>query len=296
MIIVTLNLHTYNYKINNNISLEICDSYLQNWMKYEELARNAVAVEFNIKENVAWKNIKKDGRKMWSVIDWKGKPEVKNEKPIHESQIQKYFRNIFQSKKTKNHPTVANIMNDLHNYFVYIPMLDDLPDKEEIKSAINFIHRGIGIDGCIEGNTEYHIGLFTRTRTKSIMSSYPEDWNKQILHAITYHNPDLRGIAVALLLSRVYDNIIERRFNSWYTPNYHQAGFRKGQGCLLQIFLLTLLIKFSKSNNKDLFVAFMDYEKAFDYANRMNIICDLISKGCGCQMTKAIANIYIYLD
>ena len=26
-------------------------------------------------------------------------------------------------------------------------MLDDLPDKEEIKSVINFIHRGIGIDG-----------------------------------------------------------------------------------------------------------------------------------------------------
>ena len=99
-------------------------------MKYEELARNAVAVEFSIKENVAWKNIKKDGRKMWSIIDWKGKPEVKNENPIHESQIQKYFRNIFQSKNPKNHPTVVHIMNDLHNYFVYIPILDDLPDKE----------------------------------------------------------------------------------------------------------------------------------------------------------------------
>ena len=42
-----------------------------------------------------------------------------------------------------------------------------------------------------------------------------------------------------------------------------------------------------------LVVAFMDYEEAFDYANRMNIISDLISKGCGSQMTKAIANMYI---
>ena len=56
--IAEINLHAYNYKINNDIPREICDSYLQNWMKYEELARNAVAVEFNIKENVAWKNIK----------------------------------------------------------------------------------------------------------------------------------------------------------------------------------------------------------------------------------------------
>ena len=181
-------------------------------------------------------------------------------------------------------------------------MLDDLPDKEEIKSDINFIHRGIGIDDLppvvLKVLSNIILDCLLVLIQKVFMSSYPEDWNKQILHAITknghtYHNPDLREIAVAPLHCRVYDNIIERRFNSWYTPNYHQAGFRKGQGCLLQIFLLTLLIKFSKSNNKDQFIAFMDYEKAFDYANRTNNISDLISKGCGSQMTKAITNMYI---
>ena len=37
----------------------------------------------------------------------------------------------------------------------------------------------------------------------------------------------------------------------------------------------------------------MDYSKAFDYANRMKIVNDLILKGCGSQLTKAIANMYI---
>ena len=37
----------------------------------------------------------------------------------------------------------------------------------------------------------------------------------------------------------------------------------------------------------------MDYEKAFDYANRMQIIKDLMTKGCGSQLTRAIANMYI---
>ena len=37
-------------------------------MKYEELARNAEGVEFNTKENTTWKNIKKDGNKMWDVF------------------------------------------------------------------------------------------------------------------------------------------------------------------------------------------------------------------------------------
>ena len=136
---------------------------------------------------------------------------------------------------------------------------------------------------------------------KVFIKSYPAEWNKQILHAVTkkdhtYNKPDLRGIAIAPLLCRVYDNIIENRLSNWYKPNYQQAGFRKGQGCLLQIFVLTLLIHYSKNNKKNLFVAFMDYEKAFDYANRMNIISDLMVKGCGSQLTKAIANMYMVTE
>ena len=74
-----------------------------------------------------------------------------------------------------------------------------------------------------------------------------------------YYYYDLHGIAIAPLLCRIYDNIIENRFCIWYTPNYQQAGFWKGQGCLLQLFMLIFLFKFSKINNKNLFVAFMDY-------------------------------------
>ena len=37
----------------------------------------------------------------------------------------------------------------------------------------------------------------------------------------------------------------------------------------------------------------MDYEKAFDYANRGLIITDLIKNGCGKNITTAIAKMYI---
>ena len=36
----------------------------------------------------------------------------------------------------------------------------------------------------------------------------------------------------------------------------------------------------------------MDYEKAFDYANRTKIVSKLIEKGCGAQFTKAVAKMY----
>ena len=39
-------------------------------------------------------------------------------------------------------------------------------------------------------------------------------------------------------------------------------------------------------------VGFMDYEKAFDFANRANIVSDLMKKGCGHNMVRAIAKMF----
>ena len=69
--IAKINLHTYNIYTNNNLPPEFCNTYLEEWMKYENLARKAEESEMNMKANSSWKNIKKDGRKMWGVIDWK---------------------------------------------------------------------------------------------------------------------------------------------------------------------------------------------------------------------------------
>ena len=87
-------------------------------------------------------------------------------------------------------------------------------------------------------------------------------------------------------------SILNQRFTSWYIPNPEQAGFRPGQGCLLQIFLLMILIDYSKEQRKNLYVGFMDCEKAFDYVNREGIITDLMKKGCGKQFTNAIAKTF----
>ena len=53
-----------------------------------------------------------------------------------------------------------------------------------------------------------------------------------------------------------------------------------------------LLIHFSKKIKKDLIVGYLDYEKAFDYANRANIVLKLMSKGCGQTFTSAVAKMF----
>ena len=60
----------------------------------------------------------------------------------------------------------------------------------------------------------------------------------------------------------------------------------------MQLFSVILLIHYSKTKKKNFIVGFLDYEKAFDYANRAQIILKLINKGCGHIFTKAIAKMY----
>ena len=75
-------------------------------------------------------------------------------------------------------------------------------------------------------------------------------------------------------------------------PNMEQAGFRSGQGCLFQIYVLFLLIDYAKQHERNLMIGFMDYEKAFDYANRASIISELMANGCGKRFTCAIAKMW----
>ena len=108
----------------------------------------------------------------------------------------------------------------------------------------------------------------------------------------TILDPKLRGIAIGPILSRVFDIIINERFSSWYEPNYHQAGFRKGQGCLFQIFCLMLLCEISRILEKGLYIGLFDYTKAFDYLCRPILLQDMMKDRIGCRFVTNLQNVY----
>ena len=51
-------------------------------------------------------------------------------------------------------------------------------------------------------------------------------------------------------------------------------------------------MEYLKTISKSLYIGFLDYEKAFDFINRANIIKHLTEKGAGSRFTKAIASMY----
>ena len=90
----------------------------------------------------------------------------------------------------------------------------------------------------------------------------------------------------------MYDTIIDDRFRSWYIPDRAQSGFRTGQGCPLQLFYVSLLIETSNSTKKCLYLLLIDYEKAFDYANRALIVEDMMEEGLGEKFIQSVAAMY----
>ena len=63
-------------------------------------------------------------------------------------------------------------------------------------------------------------------------------------------------------------------------------------GCLLQIFVIYLLMELAKVKGYEIFVAFMDYEKAFDFLNRKRLMEKLCQKKAGKRFVQAVHNMY----
>ncbi len=71
-----------------------------------------------------------------------------------------------------------------------------------------------------------------------------------------------------------------------------QGGFRKGGGCVDQIFAMEVLVGEYLGRARKLFSAFMDLEKAYDRVNREILWSVLKICGVGRQLSKGIQAFY----
>ena len=66
----------------------------------------------------------------------------------------------------------------------------------------------------------------------------------------------------------------------------------EGQGCDFQWFFVVLLLEISREEGKDLYLLLVDYEKAFDFANRATIVKDMMKHNMGDTFVRAVADMY----
>ena len=117
---------------------------------------------------------------------------------------------------------------------------------------------------------------------------FPDSWGDGFIVPLhkkgsTDNVENYRGITLLSIVSKLFSNILNLRLDKW-AEKYHiyieaQAGFRKGMGTIDNVFILHSLISHCLNEKKQLFAAFVDFKKAFDFVVRDVLWYKLIQMG-----------------
>jgi len=118
--------------------------------------------------------------------------------------------------------------------------------------------------------TPFLVGLFNHVFSSG---QFPDAWTEAIIQPLhkkgnTQDPNNYRGISLLKVCSKLYSYILNKRLVTWIEENgsigEEQAGFRRDYSTTDHIFTLFAVIQKYLLHKKKLYVAFIDFKKAFD--------------------------------
>ncbi len=191
---------------------------------------------------------------------------------------------------------------------VYFDELDNEISLDEVRKVVNHAHnrKSVGIDNLpyeIFKNSDSHVILTLLFNKIYEYSITPSIWNLAIIKPIPKNSladPRLpleyRGISLLSTVYKLFTSVLNNRIvktaeqNNLYADE--QNGFRKKRSCEDHLFSLMSVIRNRKRDRLPTFVAFVDFEKAFDRVDRNLLLYKLKCMGIGGKMFNMIKSIY----
>jgi hypothetical protein len=180
--------------------------------------------------------------------------------------------------------------------------------KEEVLLAIRKLKNGksAGPDGLIgevlKNACDYITPFFVPFLNKLFdCGIFPDNWTESIVVALykkgNVNDPgNYRGISICDVSSKIYSTIINKRIQEWVKENNvtgeYQAGFKQGYATVDHIFTLMACIQKQFVLNRKLYVAFIDFQKAFDSINRNILWSVLVKHGIKGKLYNCIQSMY----
>ena len=252
---------------------------------------------------------KNDSSKFWSTV------RKAKSKPFHLPKIdindwQNHFEKILGS--SGDHPSrgASSDCSRSPEEEVVIPELDDEMTEDEVRQAIRRLKPGKspGLDqvlGEFLKAAEIQIVPFLTKLFNRIYDSgqYPESWTKSVIVPLLKKgdasNPEnYRGISLLSIISKLFTYILNQRLYNWAEAegkiSAEQAGFRKDYSTVDHIFTLMSMIKKCLYGHKrsKFYVAFVDYQKAFDTVDRDKLCTVLERLQTSTKMINIIKGMY----
>jgi hypothetical protein len=295
------------YRLNRND--RNLNTYLNSKNEYKSLCKRKRLVydrKYTNKVESSVSNPRMFWREIGSVLN---KPNVHSRIPI--DRWFDHFSGLFSNGRGNNHVcdetcNDANIdgsFNEIENLIFNSVISDDeiLQSVKELKlnkaSGGNLIpqHLVYGINALLPFINRLFNRLFA-------LGEFPESWAKSVIIPLhkkgSYTNPNnYRGIALLDVLSKLYISILTHRL-TFYTEAYKllsetQAGFRAGYTTIDNAFILYSVVqKYFSFKRKPVYVAFIDFQKAFDSVDRSLLYHVLSRNGVKGHLYTAIQSIY----
>ena len=128
----------------------------------------------------------------------------------------------------------------------------------------------------------------------------PRDWMRAVVIPIYKKGCRLtcsnyRGISLLSVARKWFGKVLNTRLRTSTEGNVmeEQGGFRAMRGCIDQVFTLRQVIEKGIEKRRELFMAFIDLEKAYDRVNRVKLWEALKQAQVGEGLVRAIQSLYL---
>ncbi|KAI5742578.1 hypothetical protein M8J77_008802 [Diaphorina citri] len=149
-----------------------------------------------------------------------------------------------------------------------------------------------------ESSRHFLLDLFNKVfETREI----PGEWSDAVLQMIHKKgdpkNPsNYRGIALVNTISKLFINIIQERIYTWAEKlkilDEGQAGFRKGRGCVDNLFTFYSVLCINLNRNKKVFCCYVDFRRAFDLVPHELLWKHLFKLGLSTHLINVVKSLY----
>ena len=196
-------------------------------------------------------------------------------------------------------------MEDIEQYLIN-DSLDDPIIESELEQALKNTKLGKspGPDGVlaeviVKGGTRLKAFLLTMAMnfwsTENITTDLI-DPNIAIIYkkGDRSHCGNYRGVSLFSVVGKIFADIILQRLNNLAELIYaqSQSGYRSGRSTIDGIFTLRQLMEKSREQQRNMYIAFVDFIKAFDTVSRDLLYRILSRLGCPAKFVRIIKKLY----